>query len=101
MFPLSRAALAAWRGSRAGGSRVGMVPQVIFHFAAFCIHNKATDAAAAAVLLQYDLYTRPSEILNLRGRDIIPSVHAFNSPWGILLGTLSLRNRPKLAQQMM
>lgn len=85
MFPLSRAALTAWRGSRAGGSRVGMVPQVIFHFAAFCVDRKHFDAAAA-VLLQYDLYARPSEILNLKGRDIIPSVRAFNSAWGVLFG---------------
>lgn len=85
MLPLSKAALTAWRGSRAGGSRVGMVPQVIYHFAAHCTRNGDMDAAAA-VLLQYDLYTRPSEILQLRGRDLVPSVAAFNSPWGVLLG---------------
>ena len=85
MFPLSRAALGAWRRSRAGGSRVGMVPQVIFFFSAFCVEQGEMDAAGA-VLLQYDLYTRPSEILNLRGRDIVPAVSAFGTAWGILIG---------------
>lgn len=85
MFPLSRAALGAWRGSRAGSSRVGMVPQVIFHFAWYCVQQCEFDAATAA-LLQYDLYARPSEILQLRGRDLIPAVPAFHSPWGVLFG---------------
>lgn len=39
MFPLGGAALTAWKGTRAGGSCVGMVPQVIFHFAAYCIDS--------------------------------------------------------------
>eukprot|EP00435_Cladocopium_sp_Y103_P003230 s1575_g1.t1 len=85
MFPLSRSALGAWRGSRAGSSRVGMVPQVIYHFACFCVRQSEYDAALA-VLLQYDLYARPSEILQLCGRDLVPSVHAFQSPWGVLFG---------------
>lgn len=85
MFPLSRSALGAWRGSRAGSSRVGMVPQVIFHFAWYCVQLQQIHAATAA-LLQFDLYARPSEILQLRGRDLIPSVAAFQSPWGVLFG---------------
>lgn len=44
-FPLSWAALAAWEGSRAGASRVGVVPQVIDHFAACCVGNGCFDAA--------------------------------------------------------
>ena len=62
MFLLSRSALGAWRGSRAGSSRVDMVPQVIFHFAWFCIQVKQVHAVTT-IFLQFDLYIRPSEIL--------------------------------------
>lgn len=98
MFPLSRAALGAWKGSRGGTSRVGMAPQVIFHFAWYCVLHLEWDAAAA-VLLQYDLYARPSEILQLRGRDLIPSVSAFNSPWGVLLGNSEFGETTKSGAQ--
>ena len=84
-LPLSRAALGAWRGSRAGSSRVGVVPQVIFHFADFCIKQKAVEACVA-VLLQYDLYARPSEILKLKAGDLVRAVDAFGTPYGVLFG---------------
>ena len=94
MFPLSRSALGAWRGSRAGLSRVGMVPQVIFHFAWFCVQVKQVHA-----FLQFDLYARPSEILQLRGRDLIPSVAAFKSPWGVLFGNSDFGEAIKMDAQ--
>lgn len=57
-----------------------MPPQVVFSFANFCIKHDAR-LAAAAVLLQYDLYLRPSEVLSISGRDIVRPVVAFGSPW--------------------
>eukprot|EP00438_Fugacium_kawagutii_P027916 Skav231462 [mRNA] locus=scaffold1847:987492:988208:- [translate_table: standard] len=85
MMPLARAALGTWRGSRGNKSRVGMVPQVIYFFAYFCVQQKQFDAAAA-VLLQFDLFARPSEVLNLKRRDLVPAVNAFATPWGVLFG---------------
>ena len=97
MMPLTRAALTAWRGSRSGGSRVGMVPQVIFAFAEFCV-NLRQYAAAAAVLLQFDLFARPSEILNVRRRDLVPAVPAFGTPWGTLFGNSDFGEKTKTGQ---
>ena len=94
LLPLSRAALTAWRGSRPGKSRVGMVPQVIYHFAQYCALRQEWDASAA-VLLQYDLYARPSEILQIRGCDFVPSVAAFSSPWGLMFGNSDTGNVTK------
>lgn len=85
LLPLSRAALSAWRGAAPGKSRVGVPPQVIFHFAWYCAQHDHVDAAAA-VLLQYDSYARPSEILGVRGVDVIPPVGALSNCWGILFG---------------
>lgn len=85
MLPLARCALTAWRHSKHGTSRVGVPPQVIYHFAKFCVDAGLVTAATAA-LLQYDLYARPSEILQLRGRDLVKSVPAFATQCGVLFG---------------
>lgn len=85
LMPLSRAALTAWRGACISKMRVGLPPQVIFHFAAFCVAHDE-HWAAAAVLLQYDLYARPSEILNVRGRDLVPPVRNMCLHWGVIFG---------------
>lgn len=84
MFPLARASLGAWRGCRAGGSRAGMPPQVIFYFAKYCVELGQMDGAMAC-LLQFDLYARPSEILELKGRDPVPAA-LLGTPWGVLFG---------------
>ena len=85
LLPLARAALTAWKGCKVAKARVGMPPQVIFAFAGFCIREDAVWAAAA-VLLQYDLYARPSEILNMSGTDLIPPVKAMCLSWGVIFG---------------
>ena len=84
-LPLSRAALTAWRGSTPSKARVGVPPQVIFSFALYCCQVQRFDAAAA-VLLQFDLYARPSEILSVHGVDIIPPVAGLTPHWGVLFG---------------
>ena len=85
LLPLARAALSAWRGLSPGRTRVGVPPQVIYHFAAFCIQERCFEAAAA-VLLQYDLYARRSEVLSSRGRDLVSPVPSLNSHWGVIIG---------------
>ncbi len=40
LLPLARAALSAWRAARPGITRVGVPPQVIFHFAHFVSNNQ-------------------------------------------------------------
>lgn len=85
LLPLSRAALSAWRGISPVRARVGVPPQVVYKFAAFCVKN-GNASAAAAVLLQYDLYARPSEILGARGRDLVSPVEALSSHWGLVFG---------------
>ena len=84
-LPLSRAALTAWRGSTPSKARLGVPPQVIFSFALYCCQVQRFDAAAA-VLLQFDLYARPSEILSVHGVDIIPPVAGLTPHWGVLFG---------------
>ena len=85
LLPLSRSALAAWRGISPVRARVGVPPQVVYKFAAFCVKN-GNASAAAAVLLQYDLYARPSEILGVKGRDLVAPVEAMSSHWGLIFG---------------
>ena len=85
LLPLSRSALAAWRGISPVRARVGVPPQVVYQFAAFCVKN-GNASAAAAVLLQYDLYARPSEILGVKGRDLVAPVEAMSSHWGLIFG---------------
>lgn len=85
LFPLARAALSAWKSTKPGKSRVGVPPQVVYKFASFCL-NHGCLVAAAAVLLQYDLYARPSEILLLRGRDLVTPVAAMSTFWGVIVG---------------
>lgn len=77
MMPLARCALTAWRRSKHGTSRVGVPPQVIYHFAKFCVEAGIVNAAT---------YARPSEILQLRGRDLVRSVPAFATQCGVLFG---------------
>ena len=85
LMPLSRAALTAWRGACTSKMRVGLPPQVIYRFAAFCV-SLNEHWAAAAVLLQYDLYARPSEILSVKGRDLVPPVPSMCLHWGVIFG---------------
>lgn len=73
LLPRSRAALTAWRGLKPSHARVGVPPEVIYHFVDFCLSRDERQLAMVA-LIQYDLYARPSEILQLRGRDLVPPV---------------------------
>lgn len=94
LLPLSRAALSAWRAARPGTTRVGVPPQVVFHFARFCIKECEMDAAVAA-LLQYDLYARPSEILEMNGLDLVRPVKSLSSVWGVIIGNADRERRTK------
>ena len=85
LLPLARSALNAWKASTPCASRVGVPPQVIYRFACFCLESGERDAAAA-VLIQYDLYLRPSEILQLKRRDIVKPVANVSQRWGVLIG---------------
>ena len=85
LLPMARAALPAWRGSTCLKARVGVIPQVVFRFLDFCIEQNDLDVVMAA-LLQYNLYARPSEILNIFGADVIMPIPSLNSYWGIVFG---------------
>lgn len=94
MMPLSRAAITAWKGSRVSKSRVGVPPEVIFRFAEFCTSSNVVEIGMVA-LLQYDLYARPSEVLQLRSRDLIKPVRSLGSKWGVLFGNAEFGERTK------
>ena len=101
MMPLSRAALGTWRSSRSGGSRVGMVPQVIYTFADFCA-SRQQFAAAAAVLIQFDLYATDHQ--KSWGSDAVIwcRLCLLSAPHGAYsLETQSLASRPRLGKKMM
>ena len=95
MMPLTRAALAAWKGSRVAKSRVGVPPEVIFRFAAFCTSHDLVEVGMIA-LLQYDLYARPSEVLMLKTRDLISPVRNLCSKWGVIFGNSEFGERTKV-----
>ena len=95
MMPLTRSALTAWKGSRIAKSRVGVPPEVIFRFAAFCTSRDLVEVGLIA-LLQYDLYARPSEVLSLRTRDLIQPVHSLCSKWGVIFGNSEYGERTKV-----
>lgn len=94
LLPLARAALSAWRAARPGTTRVGVPPQVIFHFARYCVKHSEIHAAVAA-LLQFDLYARPSEILDISGVDLVRPVKSLSDTWGIILGNADRERRTK------
>ena len=94
LLPLSRSALTAWRGTRVVKARVGSPPQVIYAFAKFCCECDCVEAAAAS-LIQYDLYARPSEVLGLRGRDLVPPVPGLSQHWGVIFGNADFGERCK------
>lgn len=94
LLPLSRAALNAWKARNPGSSRVGVPPQVIFAFASYCVQQQHFHAAVAA-LLQYDLYARPSEILNITGSDLVSPVRGMTGSWGVIFGNADRDERTK------
>ena len=94
LLPLSRAALAAWKSQRPGNTRVGVPPQVIFAFAKFCVQRGCIHAAVAA-LLQYDLYARPSEILQISSLDLVFPVRGMSGHWGVIFGNSDRGERTK------
>ena len=94
LLPLARSALTAWCGLRPGAARVGVPPEVVYHFLDFCMRYDHVQAAVAA-LLQYDLYARPSEILCLKGRDLVPPVPSLNSHWGVMFGNSEFAEQTK------
>lgn len=94
LLPLARAALTAWRGVKVGKARVGVPPSVIFEFANFCVRRNQTWGAAA-VLVQYDLYARPSEVLGISGRDLVPPVRMLSINWGVLFGNADFSETTK------
>ena len=71
-----------------------MPPQVVFAFASFCIKHGSLHAAVAA-LLQYDLYTRPSEILGIAGTDLVAPVRGMSGFWGVIFGNSDRQERTK------
>eukprot|EP00434_Breviolum_minutum_P035825 symbB.v1.2.031726.t1/scaffold3703.1/size65852/5 len=99
LLPLARAALSAWRAARPGTTRVGVPPQVIFHFARYCIKHSEIHAAVAA-LLQFDLYARPSEILDISGVDLVRPVKSLSDTWGIILGNADRQRRTKTGDDL-
>lgn len=94
LLPLARAALSAWRGLRPQKARVGVPPVVINGFVSFCLKLGEVQAAVAA-LIQHDLYARPSEILQLCGRDLVTPVKSLSGQWGVVLGNSDFDEQTK------
>eukprot|EP00438_Fugacium_kawagutii_P013890 Skav219729 [mRNA] locus=scaffold301:281463:306630:- [translate_table: standard] len=97
LFPLARQALKGWATRFPQSSRTGADPQIWYLLA-----NHVADVSpplAAAMLLQLDTYTRPSEVLALRKRDVVSPVSKRCCFWGIIIGNSDFGERTKAGLQ--
>lgn len=96
LFPHSRADLKGWSSRFPQGSRTGADPQIWFLISK--VMSQSSPPLAAAVLLQLDSYARPSEILQLRKRDVVKPVGRCNK-WGLIFGISTWDERTKTGAQ--
>ena len=97
LFPQSRAALKGWSPRFPQCSRTGADPLIWFLLA-----NQIADhnpMAAAALLIQLDSYARPSEILNVKKRDVMASTSKTCKYWGTIFGNSEFGEFTKAKQQ--
>lgn len=84
LFPRARQALKGWNSKYPQCSRTGADFQIWFLIA---LHICKVDPMYAAILLlQLDTYARPSEILEVKRRDVIKPSSRQCKFWGIIFG---------------
>ena len=97
LFPRARQALKGWATRHPQCSRTGADPQLWYLLASHVAD--VSPPMAAAMLLQLDTYTRPSEILKVRKRDVVSPVSKTCSFWGIIIGNSEFKERTKTNTQ--
>lgn len=97
LYPRARQALKGWSSKCPQSSRTGADPQIWFLLASYIADH--SPPMAAALLLQLDTYTRPSEILSLRFRDVIRPVSKACCYWGIIIGNSEFGEKTKAGLQ--
>ena len=97
LFPKARQALKGWSVRYPQCSRTGADPQLWYLLASHVAD--VSPPMAAAMMLQLDTYTRPSEILKVRKRDVISPVTKTCSFWGIIIGNSEFKERTKTNTQ--
>lgn len=97
LLPRARQALKGWNAHYPQCSRTGADFLIWF---LLCEHLLAQSPAFAAILLlQLDTYARPSEIINVRKRDVIRPVSKQCKFWGIIFGNSGYHERTKTGTQ--
>lgn len=97
LFPRSRQALKGWSSRFPQCSRTGAGPQIWYHIANHVANF--SPPMAAAILLQLDTYTRPSEVLGLRKRDVVQPVSKRCCFYGIIIGNSDFDEKTKAGLQ--
>ena len=97
LMPQSRAALKGWGSRYPQSTRTGADP-LIWSLNALHLAD-AAPLLAAALLVQLDVYARPSEILNVRKADVIRPTSKQCSFWGIIFGNAEREERTKTQLQ--
>jgi integrase len=97
-LPLAKGSLAGWVSRSPGGTRTGIDPALIHVYANEFMMIGRTDAAVC-LEIQLDTYARPSEAIELRGRDFFPPNPRNKTPWGVVFGNSEFDETTKTKQQ--
>ena len=97
LFSRARGALKGWSSRSPQASRTGADP-LIWYLLGLTI-SEVCPPAAAAMLLQLDTYARPTEILQLCGRDIIKPASRHCKFWGVIFGNSEVGDVTKTGTQ--
>ena len=97
LLPRARQALKGWNAHYPQSSRTGADFLIWFLISEHMMEQ--SPAFAAILLLQLDTYARPSEILQVRKRDVIRPVTKQCKFWGIIFGNSGYHERTKTGAQ--
>lgn len=97
LYPRARAALKGWSSRFPQCSRTGADPLIWYLIANHMAEEH--PALGAALLIQLDTYTRPSEVLALKKRDVVRPVSKLCAYWGIIIGNSDFDEFTKTTKQ--
>lgn len=90
----AKLALAGWRKTNPGQMRIPVPEEFVFDLCFLALEQNRQDIAMC-LCLQYDGYMRPSECLNLRGRQICPPANRRYRHWAVVLAPSELHETSK------
>ena len=97
-LPQSKEALKGWKARFPGKSRAGIDLRV-WDVVALKLFETGYPQVAAAVIVQGDTYLRPSEILDVTGKHVIPPSGPWSKGlWGIMVGLFEAGNPTKAGE---